>query len=102
MSASFTTFTVIGMTCDHCVRAVHDELVRLDGVDTVEVDLPSGRVAVGSEVSLDELRVRAAVEEAGYAFDEAVGIRHGDAVRGEGARHGDGVGHGDGVQHGDA
>ena len=41
--------------------------------------------------------MRAAVEEAGYAFDEAVGIRHGDAVGGEGVRHGDGVGHGDGV-----
>ena len=33
------TYAVTGMTCDHCVRAVTDELSRLDGVSVVVVDL---------------------------------------------------------------
>jgi copper chaperone len=60
------TYTVAGMTCDHCVRAVTDELSRLDGVSVVVVDLDSGRVEVTSEVPLAQDAVRAAVDEAGY------------------------------------
>ena len=60
------TYTVSGMTCDHCVRAVTDEVSKLRGVDTVDVDLGSGGVTLTSEERLDESEVRAAVEEAGY------------------------------------
>jgi copper ion binding protein len=60
------TYTVTGMTCDHCVRAVTDELTRLDGVSAVAVDLDSGRVDVTSAAPLPEAAVRAAVDEAGY------------------------------------
>jgi copper chaperone CopZ len=60
------TYTVIGMTCGHCVRAVTDELARLDGVSAVAADLSSGRVDVTSTAPLPEAAVRAAVEEAGY------------------------------------
>jgi copper ion binding protein len=59
-------FTVVGMTCDHCVRAVTQELTRLDGVTHVDVDLPSGAVAVESAAPLDRASVAAAVDEAGY------------------------------------
>lgn len=60
------TYTVTGMTCDHCVRSVTEEVSALDGVTGVSVDLPTGTVTVasGEEVGVDE--VRAAVEEAGY------------------------------------
>jgi copper chaperone len=61
-----TSYTVSGMTCDHCVRAVTDELSRLDGVTAVAVDLTSGRVDVTSAGPLPEAAVRAAVDEAGY------------------------------------
>jgi copper chaperone len=61
-----TTLTVIGMSCDHCVRAVHDELAGLDGVSAVDVDLASGRVHIVSRAPVPEAAVRAAVEEAGY------------------------------------
>jgi copper ion binding protein len=61
-----TTFTVIGMTCDHCVRAVSQELRALPGVHDVDVDLASGGVAVTSDAPLDVAAVRDAVDEAGY------------------------------------
>ena len=59
------TYTVIGMTCEHCVNAVSGELGQVSGVDAVAVDLPSGRVTVTGAGYTDE-QVRAAVDEAGY------------------------------------
>ena len=61
-----TTFTVKGMTCDHCVAAVTQELSSLPGVHDVTVDLASGNVAVSSDAALADDAVRAAVDEAGY------------------------------------
>jgi copper ion binding protein len=60
------TYQVSGMTCGHCVQAVSREVAALDGVDTVDVDLPTGAVRVTSEQPLDTEAVRAAVDEAGY------------------------------------
>lgn len=60
------TYTVTGMTCDHCVASVTEEISELDFVDAVEVDLATGSVAVTSSQPLDPAAVRAAVEEAGY------------------------------------
>ena len=60
------TYTVTGMTCAHCVRSVTEEIGASVGVTDVAVDLPTGAVAVTSDRPLDETRVRAAVEEAGY------------------------------------
>lgn len=60
------TFTVVGMTCDHCVRAVTGELQALPGVSRVEVDLASGAVTVESVEPLPSAVVAAAVDEAGY------------------------------------
>jgi copper chaperone len=61
-----TTYRVKGMSCDHCVRAVTEEVARIDGVTDVEVDLGSGAVTVSSQRDLDDSLVRAAVDEAGY------------------------------------
>jgi copper chaperone len=66
MAIISSSFTVIGMTCDHCVRAVRDELAALDGVTDVVVDLESGAVTVESTVELDRAAIEAAVDEAGY------------------------------------
>ena len=58
-------YTVYGMTCDHCVLSVSEEVSDLAGVENVDVDLASGRLTVvGSGYSDDQ--IRAAVEEAGY------------------------------------
>ncbi len=63
---STTTYTVEGMTCDHCVRAVTEEVAKLGGVTDVDVDLTSGRVAVTSDRPVDDAAFVAAVDEAGY------------------------------------
>ena len=60
------TYTVVGMTCDHCVQAVSTEIAKLPGVSGVDVDLASGRVRVQSADQLDDAVVAAAVDEAGY------------------------------------
>lgn len=61
------TYTVSGMTCQHCVASVKEEIEEIAGAQGVEVDLESGRVTVvGEDFSDDE--VRAAVEEAGYSL----------------------------------
>ena len=60
------TYSVVGMTCDHCVRSVKAEVGKLPGVMEVEVDLATGDVRVASEQPVDDEAVEAAVEEAGY------------------------------------
>jgi copper chaperone CopZ len=63
-----STYTVTGMTCDHCVSAVSAELGQLPGVRGVEVDLPTGTVTVASDGLLPIDEVRLAIDEAGYAL----------------------------------
>jgi copper chaperone len=63
---STATYTVVGMTCGHCVSAVTEEVSQLPGVTGVDVDLASGGLTVTSEGPVEESAVRAAVEEAGY------------------------------------
>ncbi|TQM09854.1 heavy-metal-associated domain-containing protein [Pseudonocardia kunmingensis] len=63
---SESTYTVTGMTCEHCVASVTEEISEIDGVNDVAVDLAAGAVRVTSTRPVDEARIRAAVEEAGY------------------------------------
>lgn len=39
-------FKVDGMTCDGCVNAVHDAIVKVDGVSACEVNLEAGSAVV--------------------------------------------------------
>ena len=64
------TFTVVGMTCGHCVMSVKREVGAIDGVTDLEVQLGSGALIIESERPLDSETVRAAVEEAGYELAE--------------------------------
>jgi copper chaperone len=57
-------YTVLGMSCEHCVRSVTEEVSEVAGVEDVQVDLPAGRVVVRGEAADDE--IRAAVADAGY------------------------------------
>ena len=68
---SETIYTVTGMTCEHCVASVTEEITEIDGVTAVTVDLPTGAVTVTSTTSIDEAHIRAAVEEAGYHLSTA-------------------------------
>jgi copper chaperone len=63
-----TTYRVAGMTCEHCVHAVTEELENLDGVSDVRIDLnPGGHsaVTVSSAAPLTADAVAAALDEAG-------------------------------------
>ena len=59
------TYSVPGMSCEHCERAIRSEVAAKPGVRTVAVDLVTKLVAVRGE-SLDDVAIRAAIEEAGY------------------------------------
>lgn len=64
-----TTYGVTGMTCDHCVTAVTEEVTAIPGVTDVAVELVNegtSTVRVVSDEPLQEDTVREAVEEAGY------------------------------------
>ncbi|MET0838914.1 MAG: heavy metal-associated domain-containing protein [Marmoricola sp.] len=66
-TAPFTmTGAVTGMTCQHCVASVTEEVQEIEGVTDVRVDLATGSVSVTSDRPLSDADVRAAVEEAGY------------------------------------
>ncbi len=59
------TYIVPGMHCEHCRAAVTDELSRVEGVESVDVNLETKLVVVAGE-QLEDARLRAAIEEAGY------------------------------------
>ena len=62
------TYQVTGMTCEHCVRAVSEELRSLAGVSSVTVELNPGgssAVTVTSDGPLADGAVAGALDEAG-------------------------------------
>jgi copper chaperone CopZ len=69
-------FTVKGMSCEHCVRAVTDEITSLPGVERVDVDLAAGTATVVADRELGESEVAAAVEEAGYELVRNASDQH--------------------------
>ncbi len=62
-------FTVTGMTCGHCERAVTQALQRLDPTAQVSIDRQAQRVQVSSELARQDL-AQAIVEE-GYGVQAA-------------------------------
>ncbi|MFE5699755.1 heavy-metal-associated domain-containing protein [Rhodococcus koreensis] len=64
---STSSVTVTGMTCDHCVSSVTEEISELPGVTAVNVDLATGTVVIESSTDLDPGAVADAVAEAGYS-----------------------------------
>ena len=65
MSPSSLTYVVAGMSCDHCKVAVTEEVSKVAGVETVDVDLDAKLVRVHG-ASLDDDALVAAIDEAGY------------------------------------
>jgi copper chaperone len=59
------SYTVTGMTCDHCVRSVEEEVGEVAGVRSVDVELAFGRLTVAGD-DFSDVAVRDAVAEAGY------------------------------------
>jgi copper chaperone len=65
-----TSYTVTGMTCQHCVASVQEEIHEITGVRDVTVDLATGTVSVTSEEPLSDTQIADAVSEAGYQLSE--------------------------------
>ncbi len=61
-----STYTVQGMTCDHCAGSVTAEVTKIPGVTDVAVDVAAGRLTVTSAEAISDSDVTEAVEEAGY------------------------------------
>jgi len=66
MDTTRRTYHATGMTCDHCVRAVTEEVGAIAGVTDVQVDLTTGRVDVTSTHPIGHDEMIAAIDEAGY------------------------------------
>ncbi|MFJ9777494.1 heavy-metal-associated domain-containing protein [Kitasatospora sp. NPDC101157] len=64
--SSTITYTVSGMSCGHCEKAISEELSTLAGVTDVAADAQAGTVTVSSAAPLEEEQIRAAIDEAGY------------------------------------
>ncbi len=60
-----STYSISGMTCDHCVLSVREEVSEVSGVTGVDVDLASGRMTVSGE-GYGDAEISEAVAEAGY------------------------------------
>lgn len=61
---------VRGMSCQHCVKAVTQAVHEVDASAKVNIDLPSGRVAIDSQPAIGGEKtiaaMIAAIVEAGY------------------------------------
>ncbi|WP_211240426.1 heavy-metal-associated domain-containing protein [Haloglycomyces albus] len=79
-----STYKVEGMSCQHCVNSVTDELKGVSGVTGVDVNLESGTVTVASDAELALDKVREAVDEAGYELTGKVAAELNDTKEGGG------------------
>ena len=60
------SISVVGMTCQHCVNSVTEELTKLKGVKKVIVDLESGNVDIFADKEIMPNDISSAIKEAGY------------------------------------
>ena len=60
------TLNVKGMMCANCQKHVHDALLAMDGVSTVDVSLEkeTAKVTASREIPMDEFK--SVISEAGY------------------------------------
>ncbi len=63
---STATYTVTGMTCEHCVSSVTEELTKVEGVRDVDVELATGAVTITSDGPIEPAKAREAINEAGF------------------------------------
>lgn len=63
------TLRVVGMTCEHCEKAVTAELLAVPGVERLAITLNPGGVSeveVTSSLPVSDDALAQAIEEAGY------------------------------------
>ena len=59
------TYSVPAIHCAHCAMSIREEISEVEGVEMIDVDLDSKLVTVSGR-ELDDGKLRAAIEEAGY------------------------------------
>lgn len=60
-------FDVQGMSCGHCVNSIESSVGKINGVDTVKVDLQDGKVDVTFDGSaVEEKAINEVIEAQGY------------------------------------
>ena len=59
-------YQVTGMTCGHCEMSVREEVSEISGVTDIQVSAQTGKLVVSTSGEVDDAKVLAAVEEAGY------------------------------------
>jgi copper chaperone len=62
---------VAGMTCDHCVNAVTEELSKISGVTAVNIELNTEAptpVNIVADIDISDADITAAIDEAGYTI----------------------------------
>jgi copper chaperone len=64
-------YRVPDVSCEHCVRAITDELTKIDGVERVSVDIPTKLVTVQHGDAVSEQQILDGIEEAGYEVAES-------------------------------
>jgi len=57
------TYSVPGISCDHCKRAIETEVSAVETVESVDVDVDAKLVTV---VGGDDAAIRTAIDDAGY------------------------------------
>ena len=60
---STRTYSVPGISCDHCKHAIETEVAGVEGVSDVTVDVEAKLVSVSGG---DDDAIRSAIDEAGY------------------------------------
>jgi len=64
-------FHVPDISCDHCVRAITNEVKEIAGVATVTVDIPTTMVTIAHD-NVAQPAIIAAINEAGFDTVEAM------------------------------
>jgi copper chaperone len=67
MSSDVVIFTVPDMSCSHCENTIKTALLRLNGVDNVNIDLQKKKVSIeyeGTKISSEILK--STIEDQGY------------------------------------
>ena len=62
------TLRISGMNCQHCVKAVKEELETIEGLDVQDVQIGSAQVTYAEEMVNRDM-IRKAIDEAGFVLE---------------------------------
>ncbi|MBB6215428.1 copper ion binding protein [Anaerosolibacter carboniphilus] len=58
--------SIEGMSCGHCIKHVESALGEIDGIVNVVVDLNGKNAVAEMSKDVEDTKLKAAIEEAGY------------------------------------